>query len=66
MFDKPIVVTKVSCKAVWNERWSRVLACECETEEYGHMVVHFTKRAVESLGIDSKTLRPTSGFQKHE
>lgn len=38
MLDKPIVVTKVSCKVVWNERWSSVLACECETEEYRHTV----------------------------
>ncbi len=68
MSDKPILVTKVANRfATWS-RSQMVLAYEFETENKERLVVHFTKGAAETLGIDRQILKSFfasgSGLQK--
>ena len=61
MFDKPMVVTKVTRTIVWNNTYGNVLACELTTEENERLLIHLTKTAAESLGVNAKGLMGALG-----
>ncbi len=63
MLDKPILVTGVSrCSSACDEKLaSRVLVCEFETADWRNLIVHFSRNAVEALGIDPKQLPGSLG-----
>ncbi len=63
MFDKPILVTGLSRRSsAWNEKLaSTVLVCEFETADRRNLIVHFSRNAVEALGIGPKQLPGSLG-----